>query len=175
MGVARIEKRYELTLKEDTRELGEFAYKVLMNVAEYRWDEALRFMSEYRASKTHPVYVKRTARLFEHCEELILAIKSKKTFPNLGSLAQNKQEELHEKARMHWEELRASFRRLRMIERQIALEDARSTVWVVKTFTGVVFIFLTIMLIWEATRNLGHPVVLVFDEFGEWVMHLIGL
>ena len=51
----------------------------------------------------------------------------------MATLTQNKQEEIHTKTLENWEDLRICLRRLKTIERDMATEDARSSIWVVKS------------------------------------------
>lgn len=149
-------KKYALEVVGTPKELGEVQFAALVYVSQGKYDEAKKTLEAFRKSKgSYPQYAKKTDRLFEHCNELIEAIKIKKSFPNLLALAQSKQEEIHAKALEHWEDLKLSLRRIRTIEKDLLLEDARSSIYVVK---AVIFSTMTLLLVFilnETFRTFG--------------------
>jgi hypothetical protein len=143
---ANLAKKFDLEVQGTAQELGEFQFGVLANVASRRYSEAIRNLQNYKIGKgTHPVYVRKTENLFKRGEDLINAIEAKKNFPNLTALSQNKQEEIHQKALENFEDLKIVLRRIRTIERDIAIEDARSSIWVIK---ALLFSFSVILGVW---------------------------
>lgn len=147
------------------KELGQLQYSVLENIAQGKYDDGAKILLEYRKKKsTYPTYENRTGRLFEHCNELIEAIRAKKTFPNLQSLAQSKQEEIHQKARENWEDLRVSLRRLRSIENDLAVQDSRSSVWVIRALMFSTFMILGTYVMKETFRSFGMSADIFLDS-----------
>lgn len=164
-------KKYELQVIGSSKELGDLQHEVLTAVSSKHYEEAVQTLEDYREKKKfYPQYVQKTRRLFEHAEELIEAIKAKKTFPNMSSLGQSQQEELHQKAREHWEDLKVSLRRLRSIEKDLAIADARSSVWVIRAVVFSTMIILFVILANEALRSMGKPFWLLVDDIVKLAM-----
>jgi hypothetical protein len=140
----------------NANQMGQLQYSVLECVAQGKYDEGAKILIDYRKRKaTYPTYEKKTERLFEHCKELIEAIRAKKTFPNLQSLAQSKQEEIHQKARENWEDLKVSLRRIKSIEQDLALSDSKSSVWVIRAMIFSTFMILGTFVLQELFRSFG--------------------
>jgi hypothetical protein len=140
------------------QELGEAPYNVLTLVSNSRYDDALKYLQSYIDKKTaYPDFKKKTDRLYTHCEELIHAIQAKKNFPQSGNLAPGKMDELQRKVTENWEDLKITMRRLRTIEKELALADLRSSVWVVKALMIAVIAVMVVFVVSEAYRTMGRP------------------
>jgi hypothetical protein len=164
-----IARKYDLEVGHP-KDLGIFQHAVLLAVSDGRYEDALVTLADYQKRKSaYPTYAKKTERLFEHSQELVSAIKAKKTFPNLTSLAQSKQEEIHQKARENWEDLKASLRRIKSIEADLALQDARSSIWVIRALLISMMIFLGAFVINEAFRSFGRSLPLVLNDIVKMV------
>ncbi len=159
------EARQELEVPGTSANLGGLQYQILTLISEKNYEEAESVLKAYQDKKKYyPSYAKRTTRLFTHTIELVMAIKHIKSLPNFASLAQSKQDELSSKAREHWEELKVCLRRVKTIEKDLDLEDARSTIWVVKAFFISVMVVFVAFIIHEAFLSLGVPTKVVLDD-----------
>lgn len=168
----RIEKTLELQV-ESTGSLGSLQHKVMTDVSDKKYDEAVISLKDYKQKKkNYPSYAKKTDKLFNHAEELINAIKAKKNFPNLAGLTQNKQEELAQKVKEHWEELRISLRRIKTIEKDLEMEDARSTIWVVRAIIFATILILMVFVAKEALISMGMPIQVIADDLLNWFFTL---
>lgn len=162
------EKRFELMLEGAVYDLGSLQHKVLTSVVEKNYDEALSTLKGYRERKSfYQSYVKKTGKIFDHAENLIHSIKIKKNFPNLQGLNQKKQEELAQKTKEHWEELRIVLRRLNTIEKDMEVEDARSTVLVVRALMVATMIILCAFIINEAVLSFGITFKMLMTDLKE--------
>ncbi|MCC6277389.1 MAG: hypothetical protein IT289_05690 [Oligoflexia bacterium] len=169
------EERHQFEVHGTERDLGVLQYSVLEMVSLSKYDDAARILAEYRKSKSkYPTYEIKTGRLFDHCGELIEAIRAKKTFPNLQNLAQTKQEEIHQKAKENWEDLRVSLRRLRTMENEMAVADSRSSVWVIRALIFSAFMILGTFVIQEAFRSFGMSFSFFIDEIIRVFWGLLG-
>jgi hypothetical protein len=116
----------------------------------------MKLLVNYREVRsTSKIYVKRTETIFTHAEELVRAIETKKNFPNMSTLTQSKQEEIHHRTLENWEDLKICLRRIRTIERDMATEDARSSIWVIKAIIFSFVVTLTVFIISEGFRFFG--------------------
>jgi hypothetical protein len=163
-------KKFDLEVIGSAKELGEFQFGVLMSVSEKKYTEAINFLKKYQERKSHEsVYRKKTEGIFKYAEELIHAIEAKKNFPNLTALAQAKQEEIHQKAMENWESLKVSMRRLKTIESDLAIADARSSIWVIKSLLFSFVVILSTWVINEICRSFGRS----FGHIMDGLVHLI--
>ncbi len=148
-------KNTKLEITGNPRDLGELQYNVLLHVTERRYEEALRVLTNYQKGRSAGPYVKRTGPIFHHAEELIHAIETKKNFPSMNTLTQNKQEEIHQRILENWEDLKICLRRLKTIEKEMATEDARSSIWVIKALLFSFIVTMTVFVLGEGFRSFG--------------------
>ncbi|MBK9293390.1 MAG: hypothetical protein IPM57_02940 [Oligoflexia bacterium] len=161
----RIEKNMELQVEGTGSHVGSLQHTVMTAVSEKKYDEACDALNKYKESrKYYPSYAIKTDKLFVHAEELIQAIKAKKNFPNLAGLTQNKQEELSQKVKEHWEELRICLRRVKTIERDLETEDAKSSLWVVRAVMFATMLILIVFIIKEALWSMGTPLDVFVED-----------
>jgi hypothetical protein len=158
----------ELIVGGTEAHLGSLQHQILTLVSEKKYEDAVAGLKAYKEMKKYyPGYAKRTDRLFVHAEELIGAIKNIKTLPNLATLSQNRQEEIMLRAKEHWEELKVCLRRLKTIEKDLELQDARSTVWVLKALALSAMIVLGAFIAREAFYSVGMPARMIIDQLIE--------
>ena len=123
-------------------------HAILTLVVEEQYDRAIREIENYLESKPDfPQFRERAERYIGYCVELIHAVKAKRSFPGWNALNMSKQRDLFEKALDHFEDLKLTLTKIEVIEKEVRVEDVRSTVWVIKTaaicvFTLIVFIFM---------------------------------
>jgi hypothetical protein len=166
-------RSYELEVGGSAKDLGQLQHSVLTAVVEKRFQDAVAILTEYRKMKaSYPQYSRRTDPLFVHAEELINAINAKKNFPNMTSLAQSKQEEINQKARENMEDLKATMRRIKGIERDMAAADARSSIWVIWSLIFSFVSILSVFVINEAFRSFGKSFTTFMESLAKLVMSL---
>jgi hypothetical protein len=155
------------------KDLGQLQFRVLTAVVEKRYQDAITILTEYKKMKSsYPQYSKRTDPLFNHAEELVNAINAKKNFPNLTSLAQSKQEEINQKARENLEDLKATMRRIKGIERDMAAADARSSIWVIWSILFSFTLIITVFVLKEAFRSFGGSFTVFIENLVKTVLSL---
>jgi hypothetical protein len=159
------QRKFNLEVVGSARDLGELQYNVLLCVSEKRYEEAVKLLDAYLKSRvSSKPFLRRTQQIFRHAEELIHAIETKKNFPNMSSLTQSKQEEVHQKSLENWEDLRICLRRLKTIEKDMATEDARSSIWVVKAVLFSFMVILSVFIISEGFRSFGGSFIVFMRE-----------
>jgi hypothetical protein len=150
------QRNFNLELTGTARDLGELQYNILLCVTEKHYEEGVKILLEYQKKRANSKpYVRRTGPIFHHAEELIRAIETKKNFPNIGTMTQTKQEEVHQKVLENWEDLKICLRRLRAIEKEMATEDARSSIWVVKALLFSFMVSMFVFVVSEGFRSFG--------------------
>lgn len=172
-----------LQLKEKMREAGRIdslKRTILGYVASESYDLARDTLRSYVYDRTSfPQFKTRTERYVEHCCDLIQAIQLKRNFPGITSLTFSKQQEIYEGVLKHFEELKSSLTSIQRVERELKLEDLRSTTWFLKTLSHSLFLLVTVAFIAAVHNGLGRSFLLVVDhvtnEFSTAIINLLGL
>lgn len=140
-------------------------YNVLNLVNEEQYARASTRLQEFEASKTaFPAFARKAERYLTYSNDLINAIKAKRSFPNMHHLAVTKQQELYERAMEHVAELVATLRRIEQIDQECRAEDRRSTVIPVKALCYCVFAIMGLILFREISNGLLPAVGAVADD-----------
>jgi len=149
---------------------------VLELTVEAKYDIAICALLEYAKSKdNYPQYTIKTRRYFEHCTEIIHAIRSKNNFPNLSSLPKAKQQEINDRIKDHYVELKRFLERVNQVELELRQQDSRSTVWVVKMVSFSIFFLLTLAFVKETFFTMGTPINAIYTDFMNWIMDGVGI
>lgn len=156
---------------------GSLRQSILTLVVEEKYDLAITRLQEYVTSKPeYPDFHERCQRYSEYCVELIHAIRTKRSFPGWNALNMSKQKELFERALHHFEDLKATLTKIEVVEKEVRMEDVRSTVWVVKSVVYAISVLLIFVFIREMTGGVlpaAHTLIesststfvdLVFDK-----------
>lgn len=172
-----------LRLKERTREAGRIdslKRTILGYVTSESYDLAKDTLRSYVYDKTSfPLFKDRVGRYVEHSCDLIQAIELKRNFPGVSSLTFSKQQEIHEGVLKHFEELKSSLTSIQRVERELKLEDLRSTAWFLRTLSHCLFLLTTVAFVAAVSNGLGRSFLLVVDQvtdqFSNAVIGLFGL
>jgi AcrR family transcriptional regulator len=131
---------------------GSLRQSILTAVVEERYDSAITRLQEYIDSKPEfPDFRERCIRYSEYGVELIHAIRTKRSFPGWNALNMSKQKELFERALHHFEDLKATLTKIEVVEKEVRMEDVRTTVWVVKAAVYAVSALLLFVFLREMT------------------------
>lgn len=131
---------------------GSLRQSILTAVVEEKYDSAINRLQEYIESKPeYPDFRERCIRYSEYGVELIHAIRTKRSFPGWNALNMSKQKELFERALHHFEDLKATLTKIEVVEKEVRMEDVRSTVWVVKSVVYAISALLIFVFIREMT------------------------
>ena len=165
---------------KDVGQMDSLRHTILSHVAGEQYDRAIGDLKAYAAAKSeYPLFDVRAGRFVSYAIDLINAIRAKRSFPGLNQLAMSKQQELFDKAMSHFDDLKATIRKIETIERDVKLEDVRSTVLVVKAIVYSLFAFLILGFFLEISRGvLPTAFVVVDSSFGEitnWFFDKIGM
>ena len=142
-----------------------FRAQVLSLVANENYAKAIEELRGFAESKHEfPQFKFRAERYLSYSVDLINAIKAKRSFPGLQHLSMSKQQELHDRAMEHFEDLKATLRKIDHIEREVKLDDVRSTVWVVKASIYCVFAILVLGFLLELSKGVLPSATIVADD-----------
>lgn len=153
----------------DVSDLGRpdsFRYNILTMVINEEYDRAIRSLKEFIESESeYPNFRMKIERYALHSIDLIYAIKTKRNFPGLGALTRTKQQELKDKFKEHFKELRFMMKKIEDSMEELRLNDVRSTGIVVKAFLFSLLIVFIAGVTLDLAQGLGHTVSLVFNDY----------
>ncbi len=165
---SRISARMKSSLREAGLRDGARSL-ILSNVAGENYEKALEELELYsKSQQDYPQFYARSQRYLDYAATLIQAIKAKRSFPGMQHLSMSKQQELYDRAMSHFEDLKATLRKVEKIESEVRLDDVRSTVWVVKASMYCLFAVLVLGFLLELSRGvLPAASIVVDDTFGQ--------
>ena len=161
----------EVQLKEKMEEkssgrIDSLRHTILRFVVEGSYDTASSELIRYESmQKEYPTFRKRARPYLEHCQDVIQAVKSKRNMPGLQGLPMAKQQELFERVLEHFEELKVYLKKIEIIEKDVKLEDLRSTVLVVKALAYSVFAIVIVVFVRSAAVNIFQSFDYVLDDY----------
>jgi len=160
-------KIFELGMeKTDFGRPDSLRYKVLTQVLQEGYDRAIGELRDFlEAESEYPNFKSKIERYIAHCVDLVYAIKAKRNFPGISSLTRAKQQELMEKFKEHYKELQFMLRKIEKVESNLRIEDARSTIYVIRALWISAFCLLAMWFITEAVRGLAITSSVVVEDF----------
>lgn len=164
---------------KDVGQVDTMRHTILSHVAGENYERAIDELKNYMSSKdNYPQFRQRAERYVTYAIDLINAVRAKRSFPGAQHLAMSKQQELFDRAMDHFEDLKATLRKVEQIDREVKLEDVRSTVMVVKALIYCAFAVLVLGFLLEISRGVLPSLWVVIDSaFGDatnWIFDKIG-
>lgn len=156
-------------------------YTVLSHVIEEKYEGAIEALHEHLENPSpYPQYLEKVERFIQHASDLVYAIKAKRNFPGMSSLTRSKQQELRERFREHFKELQLTLKKVEKIQYELRNQDAKSTIWVVRTlwYCGLSVFILGLALdltkggVLKTTAYVTND---SFDRFSNFILSLLGL
>jgi hypothetical protein len=149
-------------------------YNVLTFVINEEYDRAIKTLKEFmETDNEYPNFRMKVERYLLHAVDLIYAIRTKRNFPGVSSLTRTKQQELRDKFKEHFKELRFMMKKIEDCMEELRLNDVRSTKMVVKAFWLSLVIVFIAGLTFELVRGLGYTFEVVFNEYLDKAMGII--
>lgn len=148
---------------------------ILNYVVESNYDMAVSELNRYVEEKSqYPSFTSRVDTLVRHCSDIISAIRAKREFPGLGSLSTSKHQELFEKVIEHFEELKHYLKKIEVIEKEVKLDDIRSTVYVLKAFYHSLFVIVGLAFLQQFVQGgLANTFNVVMDDIIIRLLHRV--
>jgi hypothetical protein len=166
-GLAREERRSTQDL--DISDLGRpdtLRYNVLTFVINEEYDRAINYLKEFlEMDSPYPSFKLKVERYVQHSIDLIFAIRTKRNFPGFNSLTRTKQQELKEKFKEHFQELKYVIGKIEKSLEELRLNDIKSTKIVMKSVWASLLIVFVSTLVIDFTTGLGKTFYVVFDEY----------
>jgi hypothetical protein len=155
-------------------------YNILMWVLDEKYDKSIQEMRNFIINPSeYPNFKGKVERFVTHGVDLIYAIKAKRNFPGIASLTRAKQQELREKFKEHFRELQVVMKKIEKIQVDLRIEDARSTIYVVRALWIASAAIASVAFFLEVVRGLAVTSHVVLNDLlehsVEWIFTLIGL
>lgn len=149
-------------------------YLILSQVSEEKYEKSIEDLRAfYRKESEYPTFKIKIERFVNHSIDLIFAIKAKKTFPGVKQLTRAKQQELRDRFKEHFKELVYMLKKIEKIERDLSIEDARSTIYVIRALWVSFMALMTTWFIMETFQGLAMTSFVVIADTAEKIMDFI--
>lgn len=149
-------------------------YNILTMVINEEYDRAIRTIKEFiETDSDYPNFRLRIERYSMHSIDLIYGIRTKRNFPGLSGLNRTKQQELRDKFKEHFTELRFMMKKIEDCIEELRLNDVRSTNMVVKSFWFSLVVIFAAGFFIEVIRGLGYTFEVVFNDYLETALNLL--
>jgi hypothetical protein len=149
-------------------------YNVNHFVLEENYDRAIEELENYKQIDFDlPGYQKKIEPYLNHCIDLVHAIKTKRGFSKNISLTRSKQQEIRDAIKIHFDELQYTFKKIEQIRNQMALEDMRSTVWLMKAVVYSTSAIILILFFKEILDGSIEGLMVVFEPTAESLINWI--
>ena len=141
-------------------------YNVLTFVANEEYDRAITYLKDFLdRDSDYPNFKDRVDRYINHAIDLIFAIRTKRNFPGMSLLTKSKQNELRERYRDHFQELKSVMRKVETCQEELRLSDIKSTTVLVKSLWFSVVVVVISAVVIEIFQGLGETFFVVFDDY----------
>lgn len=170
-----LEKEYHVDTTDIKNSEG-LTYVILDLVVNHQFERAIRELHAYAKHKSsYPTYTQLTTRIFDHAENVIQAIKTKKSLMVVPNLSASKKKELHSTIVIHFRDLKMTLQKIGKIEYQIKIQDSRSTLWVLNAIAICTFVILIVALVQEAYYSLAAPLEVIERDITQFILKYIKL
>ncbi len=153
---------------------GTLRYNILSMVINEEYDRAIRTLKDFVDSDSeYPNFRVRIERYSLHCVDLIYGIRTKRNFPGLSALTRTKQQELTDKFKEHFTELRFMMKKIDECMEELRIGDVRSTTMVVRSFWYSLSAVFVAGFFIEVVRGLGYTFEIVLNDYVDKILNLL--
>lgn len=157
------------SLDMDVADLGRpdtMRYNVLTMVINEDYDRAIKMLKEFlEGGSEYPNFRLRVERYVTHSIDLIYAIRTKRNFPGINSLTRTKQQELKDRFREHFKELKFMMHKVEDCMEELRLTDVRSTSMVVRSFWLALVVVFVAGVGLDFMQGLGNTIEIVSSDY----------
>ncbi len=143
-------------------------YNVLTMVINEEYDRAVMTLKDFmNMDSPYPNFKLKIERYGLHCIDLVNAIRAKRNFPGLSALTRTKQQELKDKFKDHFRELRFTLKKIESGLEELRINDVKSTKLVIKSFWYALMVVFVTGFFLEVIRGLGYTTQVVLNDYLE--------
>lgn len=140
-------------------------YNILILIINEEYDKAIVHLKDFLEQKSpYPGFRIKVERYIQHAIDLISAIRTKRNFPGFNSLTRTKQQELKEKFKEHFQELKHVIKKIENSMEELRLNDIKSTKIVVQSFWAAIVVVALGAFLLDIFTGMGATIYHVFDE-----------
>jgi hypothetical protein len=171
---ADLKSKIKAVSDKDLGKQGSLRRVVLGLVTAEKYDAGKRELSQYVSErKDYPNFQMRAEKLVFYAADLIQAIQTKRNFPGLGSLSMSKQQEIHERVLVHFEELKQVMKRIERSEKEHKLSDLRSTSLTMLVLAHSIMLITSVAFVVNLRTGLWYSFNVVFEALVEDATRLL--
>ena len=149
-------------------------YNILSFVINEEYERAIKTIKDFIASESdYPNFKSKTERYSLHAVDLIYAIRTKRNFPGINALTRTKQQELRDKFREHFSELKVILRKIEYCMEELRLNDVKSTRILVNSLWLATLTIFIAGVVMEILNGLGATATIVFNYHIENLLNWI--
>lgn len=149
-------------------------YNILTFVINEEYDRAIKTLKDFLDSESeYPNFKIKVERYLLHSIDLIYAIRTKRNFPGISSLTRTKQQELRDKFKEHFKELRFMMKKIEDCMEELRLNDVKSTHIVIRAFWLSLVVVFAAGLSFEVVNGLGHTFEIVVNDYIDTIFQFI--
>ena len=154
-------------------------YNILSLVINEEYERAIKTLKDFIDSESKYANFKiKVERYGIHGIDLIHAIRTKRNFPGINALTRTKQQELKEKFKEHFSELKGTLKKIEYCLEELRLNDVKSTRILVQAVWLSTFTIFVAAIVIEVYDGLGRAALIVAEEgcekFLNWFYHFLG-
>jgi hypothetical protein len=161
--------KFSQRMKASSKDIGtpdSMRHTILSYVTGEQYERAVSELKRYGDAKADfPQFKIRADRYAAYAIDLMNAIKAKRSFPGVQNLSMSKQQELFDRAMEHFEDLKVTLKKIEQIDRDVKVEDVRSTVMVVKAAVYCFFAIAVLGFVLEVSKGILPSTWYVLDTF----------
>lgn len=149
-------------------------YDVLTSVINEEYDRALKALDDFiNSDSDYPDFRSKNERYVSHGTDLIFAIRTKRNFPGLNALTRTKQQELRDKFKEHFKELKTILRKIENCQEELRISDAKTTRILVQSVWICTFVLFVAGLFVEFWQGMGLTTAIVAEDIFNKVMNWV--
>lgn len=175
MSAASDNSRQSRQMDLDISDLGRpdtLRYNVLTFVINEEYDRALKALSDFITKESeYPDFVSKNERYVGHATDLIYAIRTKRNFPGIQALTRTKQQELRDKFKEHFKELKLILRKIEHCMEELRITDAKTTRILIKSVWFSLFALFVSGVFVEFYQGMGMTTSIVVGDLTEKAMN----
>lgn len=159
------------------RSYGDSLKKTVLTLASHgNFEAAKRELAFYQKSENRmPGFEARSRHYVRHCMDLLDAIYNLKNIPNMDSLRAAQQKAIRERIIRYAEDLSSTLGRVEKVTNDLRIQDIRSTLWVLRTFSLCIITLFCLMAFKEAFYSLSSPLGSLVSEITQKIFSLMGI
>ncbi len=140
-------------------------YNILSLVINEEYERAIKTLKDFiNSDSKYANFIVKIERYSLHGIDLIHAIRTKRNFPGINALTRTKQQELKEKFKEHFSELKSTLKKIENCLEELRLTDVKSTrILVQAVWLSTLTIFVSAIVI-EIYDGLGRAALIVVEE-----------